>query len=268
MRWITSLTCMSLLTVSYSLSQTTPAASPTTPTAKSYLREATISESAGTVHVVANSPRPLAQTLEALQQKYGWVAGYEDPQFISKLDLAATADSGDGVPKSPPPTRLPAGGLFNVDFPASAPDEAKTLQQVVDAYNRSDNPGRFELRTNKQGAFFVVGTQARDARGQVSRQRAVLDAPVTLVAQERNATDTVNLICKKLAVSRGIKITLGVFPRTLMAASMATVGGTRVSARDLLFQTLTATHHTLYWQLLFDPASKGYFLNIHSVKAS
>jgi hypothetical protein len=261
MGWIKSLTCMSLLVMSYSLAQTTLAA-------KSYLREATISESAGTVHVVANSPRPLAQTLEALQQKYGWVAGYEDPQFISKLDLTGAADSGDPAPKSNPPARFPAGGLFNVDFPASAPDEAKTLQLVVDAYNRSDNPGRFELRTNKQGAFFVVGTQARDARGQVSRQRAVLDAPVTLAAQERSATDTVNLIFRKLAVSRGITITLGVFPRSLMAASKATVGGTKVLARDLLLQTLNSTHHTLYWQLLFDPASKGYFLNIHSVKAS
>jgi hypothetical protein len=261
MTWIKYLTCLSLLAASYSLSQTTPVA-------KSYLREATISESAGTVHVVANSPRPLAQTLEALQQKYGWVAGYEDPQFISKLDLAAAEDPGSGVPKSNPPTRLPAGGLFNVDFPAASPDEAKTLQLVVDAYNRSDNPGRFELRTNKQGAFFVVGTQARDATGHLSPQRVVLDAPITLAAQQRSVTDTVNTICQKLAVSRGIKITLGVFPRTLMASSMATVGGAKMPARDLLFQALSSTHHTLYWQLLFDPASKGYFLNIHSVKPS
>jgi hypothetical protein len=251
---------LSLLAMSQSVSQSAPEPG-------SYLKQAAISEAGGAIHIVADSPRPLVQTLDALQQKYGWVVDYEDPQFISELDLVKTGDSGNRAPNSKLSARLPAGGSFTVEFPANAPDEEKILQLVVDSYNQSDNPGRFELRSGKSGTF-VVGAEARDARGQISHQRAVFDVPITLAERQRTASDTVNLICRKISAQRGIPVTVGVSPRRLLDHISVTVGGTKVSARDLLIQTLTSTHHRLYWRLLFDPNSKGYFLNIHSSRVS
>ncbi len=234
----------------------------------SYLKQAAISETAGTIHIVANSPRPLAQTLDALQQKYGWVVDYEDPQFISKLDLAETGDAANRAPASNLLARVPGGGPFSVEFPASTPEEEKTLQLVVDSYNRSNNPGRFELRRGKQEAFFVVGAEARDERGQISHQRVLLDVPITLATRRRTVSDTVNLIFRKIAEHRRMAISVGVSPRNLLDHTNVTVGGTKVSARDLLLQTLTSTHRNLYWRLLFDPNSKGYFLDIHLARTS
>jgi len=196
------------------------------------------------------------------------VVDYEDPQFISKLDVVETQAAGEHAARTNVPPRMPGGGAFSVEFPAEAPEKAKVLQLVVDAYNRSDNPGRFELRTNKEGVFFVVGVQAHDARGQISRQRAVFDAPITLVRRPRTASETVNLICNKIAILRGVKVTMAITPRTVMNNTQVTVGGTKVPARELLLQVLTATHKTLYWRLLFDPVTKGYFLDIHMTKAS
>jgi hypothetical protein len=258
---IKRVTCLSLLVFSQAISQTKREAS-------SYLKQAAISETAGTIHLIANSPRPLAQTLDALQLKYGWVVDYEDPQFISKLDLVDTAEPGNRAPDSILPARLPGGGSFSVEFPASSPEEEKTLQVVVDSYNRSINPGRFELRKGQQGDFFVVGAEAHDGQGQISHQRILFDVPLTLATRRRTASDTVNLICRKIAEQRGLTVTVGVSPRNLLDHNDVTVGGTKVSARDLLLQTLTSTHHSLYWRLLFDPSSKGYVLDIHSVRAS
>jgi len=285
MKWIQYLACVSLLAMSQSVSQTTgetkanpgqtapPQSVPTQPVptqsaqAQPYLKEASVSESAGTIRIVANSPRPLEQVLDALQKKYGWVVNYEDPQFISKLDVVATQTSGDRAAKSNVLPRMPGGGAFSVDFSADAPEEGKILQLVVDAYNQSDNPGRFVLRSGKEGAFFVVGEQAHDARGQISQQRSVFDTPITLVRQDRMASDTVSLICKKIATLRGVAVTLAITPRKVMYAQV-TVGGTNVPARDLLLQTLTSTRQKLYWRLLFDPVTKGYFLDIHMTRAS
>jgi hypothetical protein len=259
MKLIEHVTWVSLLVVSQAISQTTSDTS-------SYLRQAAISETGGIVHIAANSPRPLAQTLDALRQKYGWAVDYEDPQFISKLDLVETANPGN----SNLPARLPGGGRFSVEFPASTPEpeEEKTLQLVVDSYNRSDNPGRFELRRSKQGAFFVVGAQARDGQGRILHQRVLFDAPITLAAHHRTATDTVDLICRKIAEHRGITVTVGVTPRSVLDHADVTVGGTKVAARDLLLQTLISTHRNLYWRLLYDPTSKGYFLDIHLIRPS
>jgi hypothetical protein len=262
MKWITCVTCLSLLVVSQA------AVSQTAHETGSYLKRAAVSEMAGVVHIVANSPRPLAQTLDALQQKYGWVVDYEDPQFISKLDLVDTADLGNRAPDSNLPARLPGGGAFSVEFPANSPEEEKILQIVVDAYNRSNNPGRFELRKGEQGVFSVVGVEARDRRGQMSHQTILFDAPLTLATRRRTVSDTVNLICRKIAEQRRIAVTIGVSPRNLLDHDDATVGGTKVSARDLLLRTLTSTRHSLYWRLLFDPNSNGYLLDIHSVRTS
>src|SRR5579862_5238750 len=74
-KWATTL---SVCVAMQALSQTAPGARP-------YLKEAAISQTAGTVRIEANSPRPLAQVLDALRQKYGWVVDYEDPQYVSSV---------------------------------------------------------------------------------------------------------------------------------------------------------------------------------------
>lgn len=54
--------------------------SPTLP--KSFSIDATINkESDGTVTIMASSPRPLWQALEAVKRRYGWTLDYEDPLY-------------------------------------------------------------------------------------------------------------------------------------------------------------------------------------------
>jgi hypothetical protein len=250
--------CLALLIVTQvtaapAFSQTPPEKNPSEKT--SFLKRATVSENAGTTEVTANSPRPLAQALDALQQKYGWLAGYEDPQFRSKSDLAEPATAGGQI--------LPAGGRFTAEFPSTVSDEEKILQTVVDAYNSSENPGRFELRKTKQGGFSIVGTQSKNAQGHITPQRPALDAPITLLPRQRTATDTINLIARRIAEQRGVKITLGVSPRNLLDHNNVKVSGTKVPARELILQVLSSLRGSFYWRLLFDPNSKGYFLDIH-----
>lgn len=224
-----------------------------------YAREAAISQTASTIHIAANSPRPLEQTLDALRQKYGWVVDYEDPQYVSHSDFIE-------VPGDPSHNQVPSGGSFSVDFPAAAPDEEKTLRLILDAYNHSKNPGQFELRKNAQGAFFVVGTAAHDEKGAMAQQQAPFDLLVTIPNQERTITETINLICKALVQQNHTEITLGVNPRALIANTPVKVGGTKVPARELLLQSLAGVQRKTYWYLLFDPSSKGYYLDIHAIR--
>jgi hypothetical protein len=251
-----------------------------------YVKQAAISQTGQTVHVAADSPRPLEQTLNALQQKYGWIVNYEDPQYVSHLDFV-------DAPKDASAPQVPAGGSFSVDFPAGgpapasastgaatpasaadpaapttppAPDEEKTLHLVLDAYNHSKNPGQFELRLSSPGNFSVVGTAAHNEKGAIAQQEVLFDLPVTLPTEERTIVDTVNLICQAVAQQSHITVTLGIYPRTLIAHTQVKAGGTKVSARDLLQQSLSGAHRNLYWRLLYDPSSKGYFLSLHAVR--
>jgi hypothetical protein len=224
-----------------------------------YLRQATVTEVKEVVHITANSPRPLQQTLDALQQKYGWIVGYEDPRYISHLDTVDVTANGSQ-------SELPAGGEFNVEFPASAPDQETTLKLVVETYDRSKNPGKFELRHADEGTFYVVGTAAHNEAGAIAAQGPVFDLLVTIPSQERTVDESLEMICHAVEAQAHTAIILGVEPTTILQGTTAKIGGTKVSARDLLLQCLKATHRNLYWRLLFDATAKRYFLDIHSVR--
>jgi hypothetical protein len=240
--------CLGILAGLAAAAQTTQARAP-------YLRQAEISQSGGTLRINANSPRPLEQALDALQVKYGWTIDYEDPQYLSSLDLV----------DAPPPSqaKLPSGGSFSVEFSASAPDEEKTLRLLVDSYNKSKNPGKFELRKDGQGNFSVVGNAAHDDKGGMSQQKPILDVPITVATEERPITDTVNLICQEISTQSHMTVELGVSPRKLMDHPTVKLGGSKVPARELLVQALHATHQNVYWRLLYDPGTKGYLLDLH-----
>lgn len=230
--------------------------SQTTAPREAFLKEATISENTGMVRVLANSPRPLEQVLDALQRKYGWVVNYEDPQYVATADYVEYA----GVE----PSRIPAGRTFSVEFPATASEE-KVLRLVVDAYNKSSNPGHFEMRQLADGSFDVVGTEAHDDKGKMSAQAIPLDLSVTLPNEERPINETVDRICGEVTKQLHYDFNLGISPRSFLVRTTAKIGGTSKSAREFLTQSLSATHQRLYWRLLFDPNSKTYLLNLHAV---
>jgi hypothetical protein len=264
MRSIHYAICLTALAYSLVSAQTTQTTQTPAPAANPYQREASISQTEGTIHVSANSPRPLAQILDALRQKYGWLVDYEDPQYVSQLDIVERPGPNETI------LSFPGGGTFVVDVPAGAsasapPVEDKTLRLIVDAYNQSSNPGRFELRKNEDGSSSIVGVGARDENGKISRQGPLFDLPVTLPTEERSASETVTLICQKITEHSHVQITLGVTPRNLIDYKNVKVGGAKAQARTLLSQTLESTGHTMYWRLLFDPKSKGYFLDVHAV---
>lgn len=256
-----------LILIAQALSQVAPSQP------DAYLKDATISEAEGSIHLVAYSPRPLAQALDALQRKYGWVVDYEDPRYVSKVDVTELADPLRG----PKPRLLPVGGRFEAGFPmptgevsaeAAKDTEEKALRLVVDAYNHSRNAGQFEVRKSRAGDLFVVGVAAHDSKGALAAQKAIFDTPITLVRAKRNGTDAIQLICRRVTARTGVPLNLGVSPRILLDHNPVTAGGTRVAARELLLQVLSQTRSPCYWRLLFDPDSKGYFLDIHAVPAT
>lgn len=251
MNFIRGTTLLSALIVFQGFARTTAEQTAT------YLRQATITQTSEVVHITANSPRPLLQTLDALRQKYGWVVDYEDPKYISHLDVI-------DVPGDSSQSRLPAGGNFSVEFPANAPEQEKTLRIVVDSYNQGRNPGRFEVRRTSLGSFYVAGTSANNEIGSMAPQLPLLDIPVSVPTRPRTIAQIINLICHTLAVQSHTPVTVGVLPGGLLAHATLKIGGAKVSARELLLQCLTATDRRLYWCLLFDPTSKGYVLNIHA----
>jgi hypothetical protein len=261
MNWIGSLAFLAAVALGHPSAQTAakpggPGSTPPPP------KEPSVSRVGNTVHISVGGPRPLEQAIDALRLQYGWVISYEDPQYLSPKDVTEAAGSKGSL--------LPAGHGFSVtvpaDSPTDAPPEEKSLKLIVDAYNRSGNPGQFELRKSEEGAFALVGVAALDEKGVIAAQKALLDSTITMSVEQRTIDDTVDVLCRKLAEETHVPVSVGITPRKLVEHTNVKAGGTKSPARAILAQSLAASGRPMYWRLLFDPNTKSYLLNIHWVQ--
>jgi hypothetical protein len=232
-----------------------------------YLQRAKVTLEIGHIHAIANGPRPLVQVLDAIKEGYGWQVNYEDPVYASKPDVFETYPQ-YSTERSGGKIRIVNGGAFTVDAPSSGPflDREKTLRTVVDSYNASGNPGRFELRRGTEGVFEVVGIGARNDSGVVVPQKAVLDSLIVLPQEQRSTIETLQLICKKVGDRSQAELNLGIYPMNLMRITNATIGGSQYQARTLLERTLNSTGRTISYRMLYDPESKNYVINFSIVQ--
>ncbi len=219
--------------------------------------------------VFDRSPRPLLHAVRAVAEEYGWIVDFEDPPYYSKVDLLddTDADWRAANPNSPGATRV-AGGEFRSEFPElsrlTGGTEQTVLQKVVDDYNATKNPGRFELIKNSDGTFVVVGVQVADELGNGETTKPILDTQITLPSQTRSGWDTLSAILQAIHAATGKKVAYVGISNNLFINSKMTVGGTDVAARSLLASTVSqlGTPFVLFWNLLYDHDTDMYLLNI------
>lgn len=231
------------------------------------------------VQVLANSPRPLAQALCGIANRYEWMVDYEDPLYQSKFDLIdATNPNWRALHPEKPPAMIPGGGAFEFKYDealAVTPDgEKKVLEALVAAYNRTDNPGRFEVRelsvdsspgSVRRKRYAIIGVSIKDDQGKLQAAPPLLDTLITLPAEERSADQTIRLIGNELFAKHRIKVMGTGFANNALMQSKVTVGGANRSARSLLLQTLTQiANPSMGWHAKYDPGTPMYVLNVGS----
>lgn len=277
-----ALSTVSLLLPPGSLSQVERATSQiTSHTAASQIKKPLIYQIGTVVRINADGPQPLLRALEALEEKYGWVVDYEDPQLP---DASGDATNPGSVPqRRHANARVVGAESFTVEFksgptPDSVPDEGAVLAAVVDAYDEANVGVEFELRIAKQqeGAkqedkrFAVVGVAVRGPHDVVISQTPILDLPITLARERRSAEQTITLICEKVSEQSKIPVTPMLAGNFLSGKLLSgnrergtiAVGGNEAPARTLLSLTLASMKGRPHWRLLYETNSKGYQLSV------
>jgi hypothetical protein len=233
-----------------------------------YIENAELRHLANSATVSANDPRPLAQAFRALSEEYAWMIDFEDPPYYSNSDLVDdTAPEWRAAHPNEKGVTVIGGGSFQSQFPenpegASIAEEEHVLDTVVSDYNKSGNPGRFSVLNEGDGRFAVVGTHVNNDNGKEQAVGSILDTPVTVQTETRNAYQTVSTILDALTAKTQTKVDPGTMPLNVMFQSKVTIGGQNIPARALLVQTLSATKMKLYWHLYYDNDVKSYALNV------
>lgn len=168
-----------------------------------YLSEPKINETESWLEITANDPRPFDSVLDSLVRQHRWHINYEDPRYDKADVLDDTAPSWLREHPDGPRAYSIAGSAFYFKIPVDGyfpEDLTQIIPAMVEAYNRSGNPGRFALRTPPNHEWFdVVPIAAADGP-----QKPILD---TIMSFESSASTRADLslteFCEELSRRSG-----------------------------------------------------------------
>jgi hypothetical protein len=231
-----------------------------------FMERAIVRHNRSGVTVIANHSVPLYQAICAIREEYGWKVNWEAAPLNSQFDLVD--DTGPRWRAAHPGVKgvtRPAGGGFVSSFaePKNSLDpsaERELLTKVIQDYNATDNPGKFDLRQDSDGQFTVVGIKVRDEAGALQGIVPVLDTPVFISREPRTVEDLIRIVLDQVSLATGKKIHIANFSSNPLMNAPVTLGGDSVVARNLLQLALASTKRPLQYDLLYDADISEYGL--------
>jgi len=229
-----------------------------------YLSRPRIEETESFVEITANAPRPLDDVLAALAHQHGWHINYEEPPFRKSDIVDDTAPSWlEQHPRGPRAYGV-AGGAFHVRIPIDGyfPDDPmQILPPLIEAYNRSGNPGRFQLRVMSKTSFDVIPTASADGP-----QTPLLDTVMSFDAtDDAGAYPRLRRFCEALSLKAGYTVVFGGTgspSENRLLQSHIRQHSVNQPAREILRQMYKQVGSDC-WQLLYDPDSNQFWLRMH-----
>jgi hypothetical protein len=229
-----------------------------------FMPEPRINAAESFLEITSNAPRPLDDIFASLDQQHGWHINYEDPQYGKSEIVDDTAPSWLEEHPNGPRAYGIAGGAFSVKIPIDGyfPDDPlQVLPPLLDAYNRSGNPGRFELLAVGKNSFDVIPTASSDGP-----QTPLLDTVMSFDSPEDSAAYPVlRKFCEELSRKTGHTIIFGgtgsPSENGLLQAHIQQ-HSVNQPAREILRQMYAQVGSTDCWRLLYDPDLNQFWLRM------
>ena len=155
------------------------------------------------------------------------------------------------------------GGAFYAKIPIDGhiPDDPRQiLPALVEAYNRSGNPGRFELRPISLDVFDVVPTPAAE-----DPQKPILDTVMSFDTNESDSADSnLESFCEALSRGSGQAVK---FWRPFATGTSYFPADARIRlhvqnqrAREVLRKMLGQVTSTMSWRLFYNTGLRRFLL--------
>ncbi|MFB3916915.1 MAG: hypothetical protein ACE14M_09300 [Terriglobales bacterium] len=228
-----------------------------------------------------NAPRPIAEAVEMLEQKYGWVITYEDPEYTYAADLkdvtaimAGRRALMSAEPVDPNETILvPVGGRFEFKYrieDGKPEEEPLVFLRRMAAEYAAGAPGwplfQVEQRGNK---LHVFPLKARNRQGHFVQSRPILGRTISIPRETRSANQMfAQIIAETMRVSGRPIRTFASLVYT--HRYLAEYGCSDLPARECLENMFEQISYPLEsrdsWRLIYDPGRGAYTLTFHWVR--
>jgi len=227
-----------------------------------------IEHNGSTAVVKVNNPRPLYSAVDVIREQYGWLVDYEDPPYTDPHDLRDVTAPAWRAAHPNSSVMTIGGGAFqstfddpNINVPGG--DPYRTVATVVQAYDASQNPGRFVVRRESANRVSVIGTTFADLASGPSSFKPVLDYDIEVPSDGVTGRVLLDVMCSQLSKKSGLSVTLGTIPSNMM--NQVIVNKQRAStmqARNALIMLSEQSPLSIVWVLLWEPNDKFYALNV------
>lgn len=202
--------------------------------------------------VVVDDSRPLAAAVKEFEKRCRCVVTYEDVKW-SRDQVAASSlgrRRSDGAP-----TMIPRGIPFRFEVEPNlsqlgSPEILRNLRLLMDAFENSQNPGRFKLLEG-QTAYHVIPARS-----------AVLERPISVNIGDTSVSLALQAWINEVSRVSGEKVSLELAPWNSLSRPVHMVGSNE-PAYEVLRRILDGVDHTLSWRLLYDINVNTYFLTIY-----
>jgi len=216
----------------------------------------------GNLTVSSDESRPLRFALLALAETYGWTVDYEDPVY-SGSEISDTTDA-QWLKEHPNGRHVyaPAKGSFSADLGKVVdgnPDEMQLVSALTVLYDRTSNPGTFQVVRTANGRLAVVGQSRHQPAGAFT---PVLNQQMRPPQKSESASKALQELASECSVAAGVPIELGILPSNATATSTVSGYDGMLTCREQLGRILAALDHPTEYLLLYDINTRAYYLNI------
>jgi hypothetical protein len=226
-----------------------------------YLSDPIIDLKESALEITDNSPRPLDSIVAALAKRNGWHINYEDPAYGYEDIVDDTAPSWLEEHPYGPRAYAVGGGAFHtkIQILGQLHDQSvQVLSTLIDDYNKSNNPGRFELHNAGEQLDVVPSGTAS------SRQVPLLDTEMSF-EEPGAATADVSLVkfCDELSRQSNHKVIFLAPPSAnVLHQTHIEQHSQKQPAREILRHLYEQIGSRFSWRLLYDSGTREFFLTI------
>jgi hypothetical protein len=229
-----------------------------------------------TLKIAVDDPRPVAAVARSLEQRFGWVVTYEDPQWAAASELQdVTYRVRSDIASFPPVVRgllprvlVPKGGRIEFDMPAGTPplrgfQRLNLINDLLSYHSMRGNPGHFSVREGSDGFLHIVPRAAKDTAERLAPQQPVLDRNVFIPERRYSGLEFLTAFVESVSRASGVPVDIGSVPINPLARVSINGGARNEPARDALARFLRGADPGYSWRLFFDPVDRVFYLNVH-----
>jgi hypothetical protein len=207
-------------------------------------------------HMRIEATRPLAEAMRTLEEIFRYTITYEDPPYLCPCDIIKNQNG---------EAEMPSGGIISFSY---SPDWElnRIIQSCLAAYHDvPSNTGIFMVK-KANDIFHVFPIHIKNENGSLTPYESILDKPISISVSNKRPVDVLEIICSKTARQSNKIVRIGRFPRSIFLKGEQSFNISGRSARAILTEFIKSVNGDLSWQLLYNPKSKEYILNIHDIK--